>query len=424
MLFLGYANSMEQTINRSIKQYDNGLRLVVEQMPNFKSVVLSVEVTVGSGDELPNEQGLSHFCEHMLFKGTKRRTGQQIIDEFSMLSVDYNAWTSESATCYHTKGIADNLEQCMDILSDMYFNLQFTDEDFDKEGDVIVQEICMHGDNPDWLLADELNMAYFKGTKYEHPVAGFAKAIKQYQPTDIYNYVKKHYIAPNTIISLAGDITMERAEKLVQKYFLANYVKTAAKPKVRDNVPAICPAVVQVKKKKDTAQQHVALVFPACNQFDTDRHALKLFLLIFGYDMSSRLFINVREKLGLVYSIRASMELSDIGGYLDVSFSCTPKNTKKVIATVLQEIQKLHAEGITAQELAKAQNFCRVKRLFASESTLATNAHNAEELREYGQIKTTEEYLKVIDALTVADVNAVIKKYLLPEKMSTVVVGK
>lgn len=424
MLFLGYAMVMEQTINRSIKQYDNGLRLVVEHMPNYKSVVLSVEVTVGSGDELPNEQGLSHFCEHMLFKGTKRRTGQQIIDEFSMLSVDYNAWTSEAATCYHTKGIADNLEQCMDLLSDMYFNLQFTAEDFDKEGDVIVQEIAMHSDNPYSLLYDELNTAYFRGTKYEHPVAGFAKAIKKYQPDDIYNYIKKHYIAPNTIISLAGDITLARAEKLVQKYFLANFPKKAAQPKVHANVPAICPSATQVKKKKDTAQQHVALVFPACNQFDHDRYALRLLLLIFGGDMSSRLFINVREKLGLVYSIHASLELSDIGGYFDVVFSCTPKNTKKVIDIVLQEIQKLHEQGITAQELEKARNFRRVRRLFDSENTVAINTRNADELREYGAIKTTEEFFKILDALTVEDVNAVAKKYLVPSKMSTVVVGK
>lgn len=407
-----------------IKQYDNGLRLVVEPMPNYQSVTLSVQVMVGSGDELPNEQGLSHFCEHMLFKGTKRRTGQQIIDEFSMLSVDYNAWTSEAATCYHTKGIADNLEQCMDILSDMYFNLQFNPEDFEKEGDVIVQEIAMHSDNPFSLLCDELNTAYFRGTKYEHPVAGFAKAIKQYQPADIYHYIKKHYIAPNTIISLAGNITVERAEKLVQKYFLANFPKTKAQPKVRAQVPAICPTAVQVKKKKDTAQQHVALVFPACNQFNQDRYALSLFISIFGGDMSSRLFINVREKLGLVYSIHAGMELSDIGGYVEVVFSCTPKNTKQVIDTVLREIQTLHEQGITEQELAKARNLRHVKKLFESESTLAINARNTEELREYGRIRNTAEYFQIIDALTVADINAVIKKYLVPEKMSTVVVGK
>lgn len=407
-----------------IKQYDNGLRLVVQPMPNYQSVALNVQVMVGSGDELPNEQGLSHFCEHMLFKGTKRRTGQQIIDELSMLSVDYNAWTSEAATCYHTKGVADNLEQCVDILSDMYFNLQFTTADFDKEGDVIVQEIAMHEDRPTSVLYDQLNSTFFRGTKYEHPVIGFAKAIKQYRPDDIYQYIKKHYIAPNTIIAMAGNVTVERAEALVAKYFLPFYPTVKNQPKMRTNIPAIVPTPRQVQKKKDTEQQHVALVFPVCNQFADDRYPLALLALIFGGDMSSRLFINVREKLGLVYSVHAEIEFCDIGGYFAVVFSCTPKNTTKVIEVVGREIAKLRAEGVTDTELTKARNFRHVNKLFQSESTVAVNSDNTDQVMEYGRIDSTADYLRKIDQITVADLQTVIDKYLRLDRMSTVMVGK
>lgn len=411
-------------MDTTIKTYPNGLRLVVTPMANFKSVAFSMMVMVGSGDETKTEEGLSHFCEHMLFKGTTHRTGQQLIEEFARIGVPYNAWTSESATCYHTKAVADNLEPCLDLFSDMYFNLKFENEDFDKEGDVIVQEIAMHEDNPTSVMYDRMNTLFYKGTKYEHPVAGYAKAIKKYQPADIYNYVKKHYIAPNTILAFAGDITMERAEALVAKYYLPYMSTSKAEPKQRQNVPAVQPAPTRLQVKKDTEQQHVILSIPVCNQYSEDRYALTLFKLLFGGDMSSRLFINVREKLGLVYSIHADMELSDIGGSFGVVFSCTPQNTSKVIEVVNKEIDTVLRDGITEEELAKYRNQWHIQRLFDSEVTTRINGRVAEMIAARNRVISTEEELKIVDALTVADVNAAVRKYLSKDKIITVIVGK
>lgn len=407
-----------------IKTYPNGLRLVVTPMANFKSVAFSMLVMAGSGDETKAEEGLSHFCEHMLFKGTTKRTGQQIIEEFAHLGVQYNAWTSESATCYHTKAVADNLESCLDLFSDMYFNLKFETEDFDKEGDVIVQEIAMHEDQPMSVMYDKMNSLFYKGTKYEHPVAGYAKVIKTYQPADIYQYVKKHYIAPNTILAFAGDITLARAEALVAKYYLPFMSTTPAKPKQRQNIPAIQPASTMLPVKKDTEQQHVILTIPVCNQYSDDRYALNLFKLLFGGDMSSRLFISVREKLGLVYSIVTDMELSDIGGTFSVVFSCTPKNTQKVIEVVKQELDTVLREGVSDVELTKYRNQWHLQRLFDSEVTGRVNARCVNQVATRNQVISYEDELKIVDALTVADVNAVIRKHLNKDKIITVIVGK
>ncbi len=409
-----------------LKTYSNGMRLIVTPMADFKSVAFSMLVMVGSGDETKSEEGLSHFCEHMLFKGTDLRTGQQIINEFSDLGVPYNAWTSESATCYHTKAIAKNIEKCVDLFSDMYFNTKFQEEDFDKEGDVIVQEIAMHEDNPNSVMYDKLNQVFYRDTKYEHPVAGYAKAIKQYQPQDIYNFIKKHYIAKNTILAFAGDITVERAEELATKYFLSKlpvYEEPIA-PKQRENIPAIKPVPSRLHVKKDTEQQHVALAIPVCNQYHQDRFALCLFGLLFGGDMSSRLFVNVREKLGLVYSIHSELEVSDIGGNLKVVFSCTPQNTQKVIDVVNQEIQKLLKDGITENELVKYRNQWHMQRLFGSENTSKINSRMLEVVAIHNEVLTIEEELKIVDAITVADVNEVIRKYLNTDQIITVIVGK
>ncbi|MBO4726348.1 MAG: insulinase family protein [Clostridia bacterium] len=407
-----------------VKTYSNGLRLVVTPMANFKSVAFSMLVMVGSGDETKAEQGLSHFCEHMLFKGTTKRTSQQLIEEFARLGVPYNAWTSESATCYHAKAIADNIEPCIDLFSDMYLNLKFEPDDFDKEGDVIVQEIAMHEDQPMSVMYDRMNSLFYHGTKYEHPVAGYAPAIKQYQPQDIYNYVKKHYIAPNTILAFAGDITMARAEELVAKYYLPFMSQDKVTPKQRQSVPAIQPMATVLNVKKDTEQQHVILSIPVCNQYSEDRYALTLFKLLFGCDMSSRLFISVREKLGLVYSITSEMELSDIGGSFSIIFSCTPKNTQKVIEVVERELDTVLRDGITEEELAKYRNQWHLQRLFDSEVTGRTNARIVEQVAARNRVITVDEELKIVDALTVADVNAVIRKYLNKDKILTVIVGK
>ncbi len=411
-------------MSKIVKNYDCGLRLVVEQMPNYKSVATSVMIGVGSGDEEITEEGLSHFCEHMLFKGTSRRTGEELINELSMLGVDYNAWTSDSATCYHIKGIKSNTEQCVDILSDMFFNLKFKDEEFYKEGDVIVQEIAMYNDNPRAVLFELANSTFFKGTKYAHSVAGKAEQIKAYKPQDIYNFIKKHYIAPKTIISFAGDITLKEAEKLVDKYFLANFPKTkeqAILPCDNGNIQSLA---LRVKKKKDTEQENVLLMFSVCNQFSEDRYALGLMSSIFAGDMSSRLFLNVRERAGLVYAIRGGLEFSDLGGYFYVYFSCTPSNTNKVIETVKREIDILIKDGVTEEELKKVKNIRKVNRLFENENTESVNNRNSGELRDYGKIKTTEMYLEKINSINESQIKDIAKKYLDIERMMTAIVGK
>ncbi|MBQ7973673.1 MAG: insulinase family protein, partial [Clostridia bacterium] len=261
-------------------------------------------------------------------------------------------------------------------------------------------------------------------TKYEHPLACSSKAIKNYQPQDIYDYLKKHYIPQNTIIGFAGDITVERAEELVAKYFLSHLLNENAKPKQRENVSAIKPASSQSHVKKDTEQQHVALAIPVCNQYHPDRHALGILSLLLGGDMSSRLFINVREKLGLVYSIHAELETCDIGGNLKVVFSCTPQNTQKVIDVVHREFATLLKEGITQEELNKYRNQLHISLLFDSEVTSRVNAAAVGTVAIHNRVITVEEKLKIIDALTVADINNVIKKYISTDNLITVVVGK
>ncbi|MDR0975689.1 MAG: insulinase family protein [Christensenellaceae bacterium] len=392
------------------KVYPSGLRLLTQEMPNFSSVSIAVLVKVGSKNEIPSEEGLSHFVEHMLFKGTTTRTSEDIAKTLSNEGVDYNAWTSSDSTCYHTRGLIDNAPVCMDILSDMYFNLKFPDDDFEREAEVICQEIAMHNDNPRSALYELAGSTYFKGTQYEHPIAGTAKQIKGYKPSSIYNYIKKHYKPQNTIIAISGNITEKQADELVLKYFESKFKAKNLPNLAKPAKQLIKPAPSKVFRKRKIAQQNVMIMFPAISSNDDRRYGVSLLREVFAGDMSSRLFLNIREKLGLVYTISGGIDLTPIGGNFYIYFSCTPKNTKRVIDAVKLEVQKLVAGGVLAEELEKVKKIKRTNRLFASESVEGVNLRNAESIAEYNKITTDEEYLKIIDAITVDDLNGLARE--------------
>ena len=406
-----------------VKTYPCGLRVIVRNMPNFSSSCVSVFVAAGSRDEEENEFGISHFCEHMLFKGTKNRTSEQISGTLSSLGVEYNAYTSTSATCYHTRGLKNNLDTCCDILSDMYFNLKIDEADFKREAEVIVQEIAMHEDNPRSALGELSALTFFDNTSYGHSIAGTVESVRGFTSKDIYNYIKKHYIAPKTIVAFAGDVTLEQAEKMVKKYFLSRF-KEETTPKVLSiGGERVVPAQQFVTKTKDTEQHNVAILFPVCNNRHHDKYVLTFINEIFSSDMASRLFSSVRDKLGLVYTISGGITLTHIGGYYYVYFSCTPKNTEKVLRTINAELEKLKKDGVTADEVAKVKNMKRSNRLFELENVEATNQRNAAQLAEFSEIETAEEYLAKINKVTAKDIARVINDYIKFDNAVVAIVG-
>ena len=398
------------------------MRLVVHPMPNFKSVSTNVYITVGSRDEQDNEHGLSHFVEHMLFKGTTTRTAEDIAGTLDGLGVDLNAFTSNDATCYWTKGIAENTETCMDVLSDMYFNTKFADEDFYKEAEVIIQEIHMRDDNPRNAMFDLARETFFAGTPFGHDIGGTVEDIKSFKPADIYNYIKKHYIPSKTLLSFAGDISLEQAEALATKYFESRF-KTKSEPKIKDTPEdlRVVPNKAFVKRTKDTEQHNMTIFFPIINNVHPDRYTWAYIYEILASGMSSRLFTSVREKLGLVYTISGGVALYDLGGYFYIWFSATPNNTKKVLQTIKSEIERFKREGPTEEEMSKVRNQRQCQELFNAEETQVMGTKNAASLAEFNKIKTTEEFLADLNAVTIADVKRVAGEFL--NLGSTVIAG-
>lgn len=399
--------------------------MIVRPMPGFKSVSTSVMVGVGSRDEEIDEHGLSHFVEHMLFKGTTTRDCAEIAGTLSGLGVDYNAYTSTNVTCYHTRGLSENLDVCCDILSDMYFNLKFAEVDFTREKEVIVQEISMREDNPRLALGELCAKTFFDGTQYGHSIAGTIESVRSFNPNHIYNYRSKHYIAPKTIISFAGDVTEKKAETMIEKYFLPKF-QQRGEPSIRDldAQRKIVPHQSFVVKEKDIEQQNVAVLFPVMNNFNDDRYVMTFITQILSGDMSSRLFSSVRDKLGLVYAISGGCSLTHLGGYYFIYFSCTPNNTKKVLSTIAKEIARIKEGGVTDEEITKVKNIKKADTLFDNENVESVNQRNAILLYEFNNIQSVEEYLEKINAITATNVKDAAIKYLNFKNSIVAIVGK
>jgi len=408
-----------------VKTYPSGIRMIVRNMPNFKSVSTNVYICVGSRDEQKNEHGLSHFVEHMLFKGTKTRTAEDISGTLDGLGVDINAYTSNDATCYYTRGLNGNVETCIDILSDMYFNTEFSDEDFHKEAEVVVQEIMMRDDEPRQAMFDLARETFFEGTPLGHDIAGTVEGIRSYKPADIHAYIKKHYIPSKTIVSFAGDITVAKAEKLLQKYFEQHFT-TKSKPRIKNTKEdlILLPQPRYVHKVKDTEQHNVTLFFPTPNNVHSDKYVWAYIYEILAAGMSSRLFTSVREKLGLVYTISGGVNLTDFGGYFYIWFSCTPDNTEKVLATIHKELKKFKKSGATHEEMQKVKNQRMANELYQAENVGQVNGRNVGSLAEFNKIKTTEEYLEEINKITKSDVQRIANEFLNYDNMIIASVGK
>jgi predicted Zn-dependent peptidase len=281
----------------------------------------------------------------------------------------------------------------------------------------------MHDDNPRSCLYELGACTFFEGTPYAHRITGTVKNVQSFKPQDIYNYIKKHYTAPNTVISFAGDITVLQAEEMVKKYWLCNF-KDTAKPNIRIlGEHLLLPEQKFVIHKKKIEQQNVALLFPVCNNNHKDKYVLSFINGVLSADMSSRLFLSVRDKLGLVYTISGGLHLTHLGGYYYIWFSCTPGNTQTVIKTIAYEIERLKTEGVSIKELQKVKNIKKTERLFESESVEDINQRNATALAELNTIETTEQYLAKINKITCAQVLGVAKKYLNYENAIVAVVG-
>jgi predicted Zn-dependent peptidase len=399
----------------------NGLRIITVPMKDNPTVTVMVLVETGSKYENKNNNGLSHFLEHMCFKGTAKRPSTFIIaSELDSIGAKSNAFTNTEYTGYYAKAEHRYLPKILDVVSDIYLNPTFPEQELNKEKGVVIEEINMYEDLPHHKVAEAFEKLLYGDQPAGWPIIGNKNNIKKMTRNDLLQYRKDHYVASATVVVVSGSINEKEVIKEVKKTF-ANIPAGNKKKKIKVKEVQKSPQAKVIHKKTD--QTHFILGFRAFDVYDERNWSLMLLSAILGRGMSSRLFIKIREELGLCYYIRSSLNTSTDHGYFAVSAGVGNAKIKEALKAVIGELKKIKSEGVEESELRKAKDFMIGNMALDLESSddYADFYGFQEVYRE--PILTREGYVKKIEAVTTADILKVAGTVFKKEKMNLSVIG-
>lgn len=387
-----------------IKRYPNGLRVVLCQTPGLFSVSTGIYAGVGSVDESEKENGISHFIEHMMFKGTQKRSAFEIVDAVDSIGAQINAFTTKECTCYYTKSTLDHFETTLEILSDLVFHSVYAEEEMEREKGVVKEEISMVEDTPDDLVSDLLAKAFFGDHPLGRPILGPAENVSGFTRQQLIDYVGKYYNPANLVLSVAGNLTMEEVERCVEKVLLPQLGNSRCCPE-RSVSPSRKPETVF--KVKTNEQTNLMLAFPGPSFDDPRTNELALLNSVFGGGMSSRLFQTVREKKGLAYSVYSYPSAYQKNGLLTIYAGVNPQNAEACVRTVAEEIRKFAREGITRKEFERGKEQLKSAFVFGQENTATIMNVYGKYLLMTDKLFSMENKLRKIDALDYDQVQSV-----------------
>ncbi|MCL5435301.1 MAG: insulinase family protein [Patescibacteria group bacterium] len=413
-------------MNYNRKVLPNGLRIITVPMPSFESATSLVMVGAGSRYETNKNNGISHFLEHMAFKGTKKRPSAiDISGLIDGIGGEFNAFTGKETTGYYIKSAISHVDLCLDVLSDMLQNSKLDPKEIEKEKGVILEEINLYEDTPSSKIGDVYERLLYGDTPMGWDTAGEKDVIRQINRQDFQNYMQSLYSADNIAVVVAGGINEDKTVTLIEKYFgkmpkfdtlrYQKVVEKQGKPKI-------------LIKEKKTEQVHIALGFRTVPLNHPDRHSLAVLSAILGGGMSSRLFHEVREKRGLAYYVRTVSEQYQDAGNLVSTAGLDPKRAEEGIRVIVEEYGKIskiknQKSKITNRELTKAKELIKGNFVLALENSrsVAGFYSQAELLEE--KIENPEEIMAKIDKVTVSDVENAAEKYFKEEVMNLAVIG-
>lgn len=398
----------------------NGVRLVTDKVDGAYSVSYGIFVGAGSRNECENENGISHFIEHVSFKGTEKRSSFDVSNDAEMIGADINAYTTRNLTCYYVKSTVEHGAEAFDILADMFLNSVYKEDELEKEKSVILQEINMYEDTPDDLCADLLTEAYYGKTGYGAKILGTQKLVDSFTRNDVSEYKKKYYTTDNIVISVAGGLDEEKTVALVEKYF-EDIPSTKAASKPICNTLNLCGSVA---KSKDISQTHICLGFSAVGIGDENVDAFSIATYILGGGMSSRLFQSVREKLGLCYSVYSYMTAFSDCGFGMIYAGVDKSKVGAAYDAIIGEAEKLKREKITDEEFKRSSEQMKSGLVFAEESVSTKMQYNGKRLLLLGKTLDFSERLDKVSNLTKNDVNGLIDRLFDIKNLSKAIVGR
>lgn len=399
---------------------ESGATLVSEHHSTAQSFSVGFWVDVGSRYENEKLSGITHFLEHIVFKGTKRRSAFDIAKSLEALGGDLNAFTSKEHTCFHGLVLKEDWKEAVDVLVDLVTNMKFSKKDFANEKNVIIQEIAMSEDQPDDIIYDYLLEPVFAGHTVGRPILGSMKSVYGFKESDVYDYYHNNYQGSNLVISCAGNLNHDEIAD-----FLNKKLKKRKPKDLMSRVGTEVPQFIKSKtvKNKSTEQTHALLMLPATSFKDDLRMEAFIVNSVLGGGMTSRLFQSVRETKGLAYSIQSQLHtMSDIG-FITIHAACDGKKLKELIETTHKELRKLKSKGLTKKEVDFFKSQIKGAILLGSEDV--ENRMNSIAVNElmFKKPKTIKDIQAMINRISVDSVDQYLKYHMDLELLSGVILG-
>lgn len=401
-----------------IVKFNNGLRLVLQNISHSRAIAIGVSIGVGSSFENNKTNGLAHFTEHMLFKGTKTRSAFDIVNYLEMIGVNINAYTSKEQTMYYTLSSFEYMEQCLEVLSDIFFNSTFNENEIEKEKGVIIEEINADLDNPESVCVDNLAKAYYGEKNYGLKILGNIENIKKYNSQDFVEFVKNFYTSDNVVISIAGKLDEEKSIALVDKYFNRNFVNTKKLERSTDiNLQFDSQVFI-----KDTKQANIAVAFPTYSAMENS-YIHTVFNNLTTGGMSSRLFQKIREELGLVYDISLYALTYKNCGNMVLYLGTSNSLATKALDSIREELDNIKSCGFTEDELKKGKEQVKLKIMLMQEQAMSVMRANASKVVLFDKSFNIDKELEKLNEITLLDLLDYANKYIDYNKMASSYVG-
>jgi predicted Zn-dependent peptidase len=398
----------------------NGIRVVTERMPQVRSVSVGVWIGTGSREEQPDETGISHFIEHMVFKGTKHRTAEQIAKSVDSIGGGLDAFTSKELVSYNVKVLDEHLPEAFDIVSDLVRNPLFEKKDIEKEKGVILEELKMEVDNPEYLIHEIFSSHFWKGHALGRSILGTKQTIRSFDRDLVDRYYKQYYTPSNILITAAGNLNSKRLVDLVGKNF--GDLRPRRIPKAN---PAPQPHAPMIFRDKNSLEQiHLYIGVPSIPMPHESRFAAYILNAILGGGMSSRLFQNIREKQGLAYTVYSELAMYHDVGCMLVYAGTSLRSAERVIKSIVHELAEVVEKRVSEDEMRRAKDHLKGSFVLGLESTSSRMGNLARQELYFKRFFSLDEMLERIEKVTAAEVQFLARQFFDPKQMAVTMLGR
>jgi len=409
----------KETRNIRREVLPNGLTIISEEMEHIRSVSIGIWIKTGSREEDSKWNGISHFIEHMVFKGTENRSAEDIARQVDSIGGNMDAFTAKECICFNIKVLDEHLPIALDVLSDLVLRPVFKPEDIERERGVILEEIKMDEDNPDYLVHEIFTQNFWKNHALGRPILGTKETVKRFAPAPVRKLYSERFVPSNIIVSAAGHLKHEQFVKLVVGHFEG---MKPGKNKFRSPLPKIMPKIV-LRNKKSLEQVQICMGVPSYPIAHEERHASYVLNTLLGGGMSSRLFQNIRERQGLAYAIYSDLNPYRDTGCLSVNAGTSRETAGKVVRSIVAEFHKLKSELVPAEELRRAKDQLKGSLMLSLESSTARMSNLARQEMYFDRFFSMDEMMRKIEKVTSEQLKRISEEFFRPEAIAVTILG-